>query len=194
MYRLDYNIISKDIEQRLASISEEKYKEYDAEMLTNHNLISFGRRTRLVPETGDVFVLSIVEGKYFYGKVLKAFKLWGTDAQVVAIFANTSETPSIENYKPDYDNLLFAPIIVYHNYWKRGLFKNITNIPLTLEEEKLDYGFFRMDALERYGYFVNAEGEELDYKPKLYDEYGMTTIYGVYSCIKLELLFRPELI
>ena len=51
-----------------------------------------------------------------------------------------------------------------------------------------------MDALERYGYFVNAEGEELDYKPKLYDVYGVKTIYGVYSRIKFELLFRPELI
>ncbi|MFU2163810.1 Imm26 family immunity protein [Streptococcus pluranimalium] len=44
---------------------------------------------------------------------------------------------------PDYDNLLIPPVIVSDDYWKKGYFYTISNIPLTEEEKSIDFGFLK---------------------------------------------------
>jgi hypothetical protein len=86
-------------------------------------------------------------------------------------------------------------------YWTQGLFYTISNIPVTEEEQNLDYGFWRTRTYINNdndmiwgGYYVNEEGERLDYVPKIKSLYGITTMTGVASDIKKELIINPNLL
>lgn len=190
MYKINYNIISENHKKRIDLLSNEKKNKYEDYLKNDskENLIVL-EKSNIIPEVGDIFVLSLKVGEYYYGKVLKSFKINDTNEQVIVIFSKTIDEIDIDKCSFDYENLLFAPEIVYDGYWKKGFFKKIANIPLSTEEKKLDYGFFRMHPLNKYGYFVNSIGEELDHLPKFYSLYGVSNIYNIYFAIRFENLF-----
>ena len=55
---------------------------------SNDNLIVL-KKSRKIPEVGDVFVLSLKAGEYYYGKVLESFESNELNEQVIAIFDKT---------------------------------------------------------------------------------------------------------
>lgn len=147
------------------------------------------RKSKQIPKVGDVFVLSYNDGEYYYGKVLESFEKWDTKVQVIVIFSEVMKGISIDKCSFNYDKLLLSPRIVFDGYWEKGFFQTIANIPLTNEEKNLNYGFFKMHPLGKYGYFVDSKGEEINYQPNLYSLYGVTNIIGIYTAIRLEILF-----
>ena len=99
------------------------------------------KRKRSEINKGDVFVLSPREGIYFYGKVLDAKikhpirREYSSDLYVVFIFKCKTKNISIDDFKPNYNELLIGPVIVDKGYWTLGLFYTVGNIPLTKEEK-----------------------------------------------------------
>ncbi len=190
MYKLDYNIILENHKKRVELLSDEQKISYENYKNNNEdsNLLML-RKSKQIPKVGDVFVLSYNDGEYYYGKVLESFEKWDTKVQVIVIFSEVIKEISIDKCIFNYDKLLLSPRIVFDGYWKKGFFQTIANIPLTNEEKKLNYGFFKMHPLGKYGYFVDSKGGEINYQPNLYSLYGVTNIIGIYKAIRLERLF-----
>ena len=193
MIKLNYNIVSENYHKRLNSLSIEKKIKYE-EILKSHgkiNLCKLGKSNE-IPQVGDIFALSCKEGEYYLGKVLESFEMWETNIQVIVIYSQVLKDLNVDFEKFDFNNILLPPEIVFDGYWKKGLFKNIINIPLTSNDKNLDYGFFTMHPLNEYGYFVDSKKEELDHIPQFYKIYGVSNIYAIYQSLQIEKLFREK--
>ncbi|MGT2771245.1 Imm26 family immunity protein [Streptococcus marimammalium] len=96
-------------------------------------------KSKISPQTGDVFLFSPRKGLYFYGKVLLAnihrvdFDPFAEGSHLVVLFKNRVTDLNMSNYQPDYDDLLIFPAIVPVDYWKRGYF---TRLPTSLSPKK----------------------------------------------------------
>lgn len=198
MLKLDYNIVKKKWDERLKDLTDEQIKMIDAPIGKENLLIL--KKSRKEIKDGDVFVLSPKEGLYFYGKVIMANIKhpnddWMNGCHVIFLFKCKSKTKDLKNFKPDYHNLLLlGPEIVEGGYWRRGYFENIGNIPLTEEEKNLDYGFFQMEILNRWGVFKKADGTLLDHYPTFYSPYGINVYAGIYMSIITESIIDPSLL
>ncbi len=193
MIKLNYNIVYENSIKRLNSLSSEKKKKYEEILKSNGkiNLYKLGKSNE-IPQVGDIFALSCKEGEYYFGKVLESFEMWETNVQVIVIYSQVLKDLNVDFEKFDFNNILLTPEIVFDGYWKKGLFKNIINIPLTPNDKNLDYGFFTMNPLNEYGYFVDSKEEELDHIPQFYKIYGVSNIYAIYQSIQIEKLFREK--
>ena len=190
MIKLNYNIVYENNLKRINLLSGEKKEQFE-EIEKNFgktNLCKLGKSNE-IPQVGDIFALSCKEGEYYFGKVLESFEMWETNVQVIVIYSQVLKDLNVDFEKFDFNNILLTPEIVFDGYWKKGLFKNIINIPLTPNDKNLDYGFFKMHPLNEYGYFVNSKGEELDHMPQFYKIYGVSNIYAIYHFIQKEKLF-----
>lgn len=154
-----------------------------------------------VINTGDVFLLSPRDNVYFYGKVLKTnINTINNDGfvhgkQTVFIHKCKTYKKTIDNYNPNYGDLLIPPIIVDISYWKKGFFFTIGNIPLNETEKTLKYGFYKLGIPGiRDGWFCTEEGKKLDSQPPILGMYGIVTITGVAAEIEPEIIMDPSLI
>lgn len=195
MFKIDYNAVYKKWEERKKLLTDDQIRIITAPIGRKENLLVLKRSRREVKD-GDIFVLSPIEGTYFYGKVLMANikNPMYNGYHVIFIFRNKSDSKDINNYIADYDNILCGPVIVEGGYWRLGYFETIGNIPLTEEEKNLDYGFLKMDHQNRWGVFKNANDEILDHFPKFYDLYGVATHIAIYWEIKREAIIDPNLL
>jgi hypothetical protein len=144
-------------------------------------------------KTGDVFVVSPRKGIYFYGRVQKA-NIESKDNFVngnhsIFIYKCKSKEISLDNFKPNFNNLLIDPCIIHKSYWTQGYFYTIGNVPLTEEEKNLDYGFVNV-----FEDFVTEERKKLEIQPCVFGSYGITTIIGVAGKIEQELIIDPSLL
>lgn len=182
-----YNKLTQEDKEKIDLLYEIDPKEFQLRVI---------KRKRIRPQEGDVFVLSPREDMYFYGKVLKSNieridnNSWMEGKNVIAIFNCKTRDISLDNYKPNYDDLLIRITIVDYNYWTRGYFYTIANIPLNDYEKNLDYGFFDID----FGKFYKETGERLNHKPKIFGMEGITTIIGIAIEIESEFIFNPKLL
>lgn len=158
-------------------------------------------KTKPKINTGDIFLLSPRENIYFYGKVLKTnIKTINNDTFVEGkhtVFIHKCKThkKSMDDYNPNYDDLLINPSIVDISYWKSGFFYTIGNLPLTEIEKTLDYGFYKLGIPGiRDSWFCTEEGEKIDRQPKIKGIYGVATITGIAAEIEKEIIMNPLLI
>jgi len=197
MFKLDYNILSKNWKEKTKNLTQEQLDLIDAH-IGKENLVRL-KKSKEPVKTGDIFVLSFQDGLYFYGKVLEAnvkheTNSWVNGCHVVFIFRNKSSEKNLNNFKADYKNLLCGPTILTSGYWEKGYFETVGNIPLTKEEQKLDYGFFKMEPLKRWGTFQKSNGELLKHIPKIYDSSGIMTYDGIYMSIRTEAIIDSTLL
>ena len=156
------------------------------------------KRKRPKLKIGDVFLLSPIDNIYFYGKVMKVdIKTIHNDTfvegmQSVLIHKCKTQSLTLDDYHPKYDDLLIEPAIVDISYWNKGLFYNVGNVPLTDEEKILDYGFYRSSRIRDK--FCTEEGETLDHQPRLLGGYGIKTIIGIASEVWEEIIMDPSLL
>lgn len=205
MFEIDYNPIAKRYEERFNGLPQEKKDLINKPLKRNENFIKL-KRNKTPIQVGDVFVCSMVEGLYFYGKVLytNAENEYAKDGKnvgillhphVVFLFRQRTKEKSLRDFKADYDNLLIKPAFVTTNYWSTlGYFENVGNIPLTKEERALDYGFFHSKPIGQGGTFVKPNGEPIDHIPKIFGIYGIKTYAGMYSCVRDETIIDPTLL
>lgn len=188
-YKKRYNMQSHEIKERLDSFRNSDYQ------------LRIIEKTKPKINIGDVFLLSPRENIYFYGKVLKtSIKTINNDTFVEGkntVFIHKCKTnkKSMDDYNPNYDDLLINPSIVDISYWKSGYFYTIGNSPLTEIEKTLDYGFYKLGIPGiRDGWFCTEEGKKIDHQPKIKGIYGVATITGIAAEIEKEIIMNPLLI
>ena len=146
-YKRRYEMQSKEVREKLDRLSEQDPREYQVKIL---------KRKRIIPQKGDVFVVSPREGVYYCGVVVNAGDgISDTYSAVVFILDKEYESMDIDVAELDLENLLFYPQIVDKGYWSRGYFYNIgkqIEIP-----NELDYGFY--DVVDEY--YVDEYGNRI---------------------------------
>lgn len=197
MFRLDYNPITKRWNDRMATLPKEKIELINSS-IGKENLLKLKKSKNSV-KTGDIFVLSPKEGLYFYGKVLEAnikhdIDDWINGCHVVFIFKTKSKNKDIKEFMADYTCLLCGPDIVTSDYWRKGFFETIGNVPLTNEEKNLDYGFFKKDILGKGGSFKKANGQSINHMPKFFASSGVLVDAGIYMELRTEFIIDPSLL
>lgn len=192
---------SIEIQQKLIDMFNKNPKEIQLKVI---------KRSRTKAIDGDIFVLSPVEGIYFFGKVLNAEidskeKVLNvgtgeitnnslTNKQILVFFFRCKcKEIDIKYFTPDYNNLLIPPAIVSRYYWTSGLFKTIGNEEITDEEKTLDYGFIVNDlALGQF--YCKEDGTKLNHEPQIKGTMGITTSIGIARGIHKSLIFYPEIL
>lgn len=194
------NIIAARRRELYDSLDREIQKELDdffAHRVSTHQLQVF-EKSKNSPCEGDVFLVSPRPGIYFYGKVLVASIVrtvpdsFVEGNHVVFIFKSHTKEKTLDNYKPNYDDLLIPPAIVSQHYWTKGYFYWIANLPLTEVERQLDFGFYKIHF--KGNFFCKETGEVLEKEPDLLGMHGITTLTGIASEIERELIINPGLL
>ncbi|NQM31099.1 hypothetical protein HO415_10700 [Streptococcus suis] len=197
---MNKNLIASRIKERYDSLDPTTQRELDTffkERSSNYRL-NVIKKSKQKPVEGDIFVLSPREGIYFYGKVIvanivrKVPDTFVEGKHVVFIFKGNTQETNLDKYIPDYDNLLIPPAIVSDDYWKKGYFYTIANIPLTEEEKNLDFGFYKIHF--KNNFFCKETGEVLEQEPKILGGHGITTITGIATEVERELIIDPTLL
>ena len=147
------------------------------------------KRKRAYPQKGDVFVFSIQEAVYFYGKVLNNhINLQGDDLLLVALFKSKTRSPDLAALDEIGTDLLLPPWVVGQEYWTRGYFFNVgLNDPSPLP---YTYGFYH--SMRRC--FVDEYDNNLDYVPDYYTARGVATDTGVSYAVQREVIIDPSLL
>lgn len=194
------NLIASRMKKRYDNLEPVIQKELDTffkEKSSNYRLKVI-KKSNLKPVTGDIFVLSPRDGIYFYGKVMvanivrKVPDTFVEGKNVVFIFKGITQETNIDKYVPNYDDLLIPPAIVSDDYWKKGYFYTIANLPLTEEEKSIDFGFYKIHF--KGNFFCKETGEVLSKEPKFLGMHGLTTITGIGTEIERELIINPSLV
>lgn len=184
-----YFELTADIKNKLDALDQMAPNEYQLRMI---------KKTKTDLLEGDVFVLSPRENIFFYGKVLKVNinhieqDTFVHGKNVVFIFNNKTTKPTIDDFKPDYSQLLIRPAIVDASYWKKGLFYTVGNVGISDYEKNLNYGFYKIGINSNW--YCKEDGTILESKPKFLGIFGIATITGIASSIEKELIINPELL
>ena len=178
-YERRYKMQSKEVREKLDALDEQNPREYQVKII---------KRKRIIPQKGDVFVVSPREGAYYSGVVISAgIEISDTYSSVVFILDKEYESMDIDVAELDLENLLFYPQIVDKGYWSRGYFYNIgkqIEIP-----DDLDYGFYSIGK-ECY---VDEYKNRISRRPKLLGIYGVATGTGVAYYINRELILKGRI-
>ncbi|MTI58312.1 immunity 26/phosphotriesterase HocA family protein [Geosporobacter ferrireducens] len=180
---------SEEIKEKLDALDKMKPKDYQLRVI---------KKTKPELKDGDVFVLSPRENVYFYGKVLKANinhinnDTFVQGKHLVFIFKSKTEKPTIDDFNPDYLQLLIRPTIVDISYWNKGLFFNVGNSPISEYENEMDYGFLKIGI--KSNVYCKEDGTVLDKKPKMLGIFGVSTISGIASKIEQQLIINSDLL
>lgn len=200
MYKYTENPITADYKNRYSKLPSGVQKQLDDFERLNPNeyqLLCIKKEKPKLKE-GDVFVLSPRANIYFYGKIFRTnishiqSNAMVQGKNVVFIFNNKTLKPSIDDFNPDYSNLLIPPSIVDDSYWRSGLFYNVGNISINDIERSLDYGFFKFGA--NANWYCLEDGKILDHKPKIVGIFGIATISGIAAQIGREIIMNPDLV
>lgn len=185
---------------RYERLSDEDKNRWDTINSKNNELLVIKKMKKVDIQEGDIFVLSIRENLYFYGRVLKTdIKVnrdsWYNGKQTIVIFQCKSREISLDSFILDYENLLVNPSIVDKSNWQKGYFYTIGNIPISQKDKKVDYGFFKSGIPGiKHGYFCTEEGVKLGHFPKFYSRYAILTTGGIASQIEKEIIVNPLLL
>ena len=148
------------------------------------------QKKRPVIKAGDVFVVQPRENIYFYGVVINTCSLPSCKNKIVAcIFKNITHYPTMDDFAPDFNNLLLPPLSLFKEPWTSGYFLNIGNIDL--ESVNIpSYGFYHTFSES----IVSEYGTRLTKQPALLGLTAMDGIGAVAYKITQELIINPELL
>ena len=136
---------------------------------------------------GDVFVMNLFEGIYFYGVVLNTGiddSFMGRNLVSVCILKKYSkgmtEFLKVESLKTE--DILIRPSIISRVYWSNGFFYNtVENINGSID---IDYGFYSNPEKA----YVDEYGTKLESPPEIKNFFALTTMTGISSKMRYELI------
>ena len=184
-----YDPIEKLFKKRYESLSDEtkhRLKKLD-------NICSSIYQPKLIKRKrpklcrGDVFVMNLFEDIYFYGVVLNTGiddSFMGTNLVSVCILKKYSkgmtEFLKVESLKTK--DILIRPSIISRAYWSNGFFYNTgENINGSID---IDYGFYSNPEKA----YVDEYGTKLDSPPEIKNFFALTTMTGISSKMRYELI------
>ena len=195
------NPIAQLYREKYESLSQEGKIKWDNIRGSKKQLLVIKRKRKVEIDVGDIFVVSPRKNLYFYGKVIKTNihteneNSFIEGKQTVLIFKCKNKDMGLNSFVPNYNDLLIQPSIVDKSYWTQGYFFTIGNIPLTQEDNNLDYGFYFPGFIgDEMGNFCTEEGEAIEGQPKNFGIYGITTITGIFTRIEQSLILEPSLL
>lgn len=184
-----YDPIEKLFKKRYESLSDEtkhRLKKLD-------NICSSIYQPKLIKRNrpklcrGDVFVMNLFEGIYFYGVVLNTGiddSFMGRNLVSVCILKKYSkgmtEFLKVESLKTE--DILIRPSIISRAYWSNGFFYNTgENINGSID---IDYGFYSNPEKA----YVDEYGTKLESPPEIKNFFALTTMTGISSKMRYELI------
>ena len=184
-----YDPIEKLFKKRYESLSDEtkhRLKKLD-------NICSSIYQPKLIKRKrpklcrGDVFVMNLFEGIYFYGVVLNTGiddSFMGRNLVSVCILKKYSkgmtEFLKVESLKTE--DILIRPSIISRAYWSNGFFYNTgENINGSID---IDYGFYSNPEKA----YVDEYGTKFDSPPEIKNFFALTTMTGISSKMRYELI------
>ena len=184
-----YDPIEKLFKKRYESLSDEtkhRLKKLD-------NICSSIYQPKLIKRKrpklcrGDVFVMNLFEGIYFYGVVLNTGiddSFMGRNLVSVCILKKYSkgmtEFLKVESLKTE--DILIRPSIISRVYWSNGFFYNTgENINGSID---IDYGFYSNPEKA----YVDEYGTKLESPPEIKNFFALTTMTGISSKMRYELI------
>lgn len=150
----------------------------------------FIQRKRPKLQRGDVFVVQPRKNIYFYGLILNVVSTPSCNCKIFAcIFKNITHEKNMDNFRPDFNNLLLPPMLLIKEPWTSGYFFNVGRINLD-EIEVPTYGFYH----DNTNCIVSDLNERLNYYPSLIGLLMYSGIGGVACDIESELIINPNLL
>lgn len=172
-----YNSQTAQVKKKLDELDQLDIKDYQLKII---------KRKRTYPEVGDLFLLQPIDGIYFAGLVINNHvdNINGDELLVIVIFDTVIKEITQAKESIDFESLLISPCIVGKEYWNRGYFFTIDNIP----GKQYNYGFYRICSQK----YLNEYGMELAKIPELIGTFGVSTISGIARKINVELIIRES--
>lgn len=150
----------------------------------------FIQRKRPKLQKGDVFVVQPRENIYFYGLILNVCSSPACNCKIIAcIFKNITHEKNMDNFRPDFNNLLLPPLLLFKEPWTSGYFFNVGRINL----DGIDvptYGFYH----DYSNHIMSDLNERLNYYPSLIGLQQYSGTGGVAFRIESELIINPDLL
>ncbi len=172
-----YELLDENIKKELEKLDESDPKEYQLQVI---------KRKRILPQKGDVFLVSPRKDLFFKGVVVNSNISNINGEELLLIFILKNKSGEIYDLT-DVAELLIAPVMVGREYWTRGYFYNTgENIEIPSE---IDYGFYSIGK----GMFMDEYGNEIVREPELLGTFGVATITGVSYEINVELIIDKTL-
>lgn len=136
-------------------------------------------KSRKKPKAGDIFVLKIISGPYFFGRVIKTEVDAGFGGRIAYLIYIYRDSSSNADELPDLDKnrLIIPPMMINQRPWIEGYFQTISHKPI-LEDDQFKRHCFRNSR----GVFFDEYGNALP-KPvtgATIGPYGLSS-YGAVS-------------
>ena len=132
------------------------------------------KRSRTPPSTGDIFTYSLGDS-FGFGRVVAAdLKMFSWSVVLVYIYdsfqADRVPSPSLSR-----DNLLFEPIFVSPDFWRKGWFETIENRPLKADDAFEEHSFWHPTN----GCYRDQFGNKVDGSRGVLGNYVVAFVEGV---------------
>lgn len=178
-----YHAQPDDIKKRLDELDNQEINEYQLKVI---------KRKRVIPQKGDVFLVSPKESLYFFGLVMEGNvnNINGDGLSVVMIFKDKARSIEDSNFTPDFNNLLIPPATVGREYWTRGYFYNVGHMDASFDD--VSYGFYDIIDGKYYNEYEQEIPEPGDFH--LLGTFGVSTINGIARKINRELIMNSSLL
>ena len=182
------NIISKQWKQRYDELPHHtkiKIDELRKQRPINHQLEVI-KKTRAYPQIGDVFIIKPTDSLLLNGVVVNNHinNLNGDDLILILIFNNYVDIENCIKEGVTSQDLLIRPAIVGKEYWSRGYFCTTHNLDVDLNS--MNIGFYSVMKKK----FLDEYGKEISDKPELLGIYGVSTITGIATEVRTELIIQ----
>lgn len=155
--------------------------------------IKHAKASRKRVKEGDLFVMSLDDDAFLFGRVMRTPVAWAAGYKPEATFCTIYLYATVAKSKDDIpddlstDNLLLPPMITNHQGWLKGYFETIDNRPIKAGE-RLDVHCFYTRRLigtstKPTVTYYNDLGEEIK-KPKstpLGGDYGLDSYASIYD-------------
>ncbi|MBT3319165.1 MAG: hypothetical protein HN948_10145 [Clostridia bacterium] len=193
------NPCRRRIVTRYNSLPEEKQKQIEnIDKLPKDKIYLKPIKRKRKPEIheGTIFAVKLPEDVFFFGKVICLnHNLPNIDKSFFVVFFFRHGSRSLDNYptKLTKDNILIGPMMFGDGLWRNGTCYTVGFQPLTRYERKVNYGFYKHNILGG-GKVIDVNGKLLKKEPIYLDFCAYTTIHGIESDFRREIIIDPSLI
>ncbi len=153
---------------------------------------------------GTIFAIKLPEEVFFFGKVicLKP-ELPNICKGFFSVFFFRRGSRDLGHYPLELtkDNILIGPMILGDGFWRNGTCYTVDLHPLTKYEKEIDYGFYKPSykpsvsgKLICQGKIIDVKGNVLQKEPSFLHHCAYTTIHGIESAFRKEIIINPSLI
>lgn len=128
---------------------------------------------------GEIFVLSVKEGQYYWGRVIALNTHIGWHGTFLAYIYNTKTRWKNPIPLLDKTNLLIPPFGTDNLVWSRGYFETVEYRLLT-DDDVLQQHCFVSHGIRGYpDNFFDENGNPMDHRIEPCGTYGLATHYGI---------------